>query len=207
MAKSTMTPRKEQAAKTRQEIFDTAIELFDSKGYENVSIVEICERAGVSTGAFYHHFKAKDQILMEEFLKVDGFYRELLGDISGMDDYREKLLAFTTATMRFMADMGLKRTKVTYHTQIGPDKKASYLGNPNRALYSIIEGLYREGQEKGEVRRDLSAEDLARLTIHCYRGIVYDWCLANGKFDMVKTGEEMVDMLTDGVLTKGTGSR
>jgi TetR/AcrR family fatty acid metabolism transcriptional regulator len=203
MAKSTMTPRKEQAAKTRQELFDTAIELFDSKGYENVSISDICEKAGVSTGAFYHHFKAKDQILMEEFLKADDFYRELLEEIAGMDDYREKLRAFTVSIMRFMDDMGLKMVKVTYHTQIGPDKKASYLGNEKRALYSIIEGLYREGQEKGEVRRDLSAEDLARFTIHCYRGIVYDWCLANGKFDLVKTGEEMVDFLADGLLSTG----
>jgi hypothetical protein len=118
-----------------------------------------------------------------------------------MDDYREKLRAFTTSIRRFMADMGLKMVKVTYHTQIGPDKKASYLGNENRALYSIIEGLYREGQERGEVRQDLRAEDLARFTIHCYRGIVYDWCLANGKFDLVRTGEEMVDFLTDGVLS------
>ena len=201
MENSIVTPRKEQAAKTRQEIFDTAIELFDSKGYENVSINEICEMAGVSTGAFYHHFKAKDQILMEQFLKADDFYRELLEDIAGMDDYREKLRAFTTSTMRFMVDMGLKRVKVTYHTQVGPDKKASYLGNEKRALYSIIEDLYREGQERGEVRRDLRAEDLARLTIHCFRGIVYDWCLANGTFDLVKTGEEMVDILSDGVLS------
>jgi TetR/AcrR family fatty acid metabolism transcriptional regulator len=202
MAKSTVTPRKEKAAKTRQEIFDTAMELFDSNGYENVSIVDICVKAGVSTGAFYHHFKAKDQILTEEFMKADDFYRELLEDVAGMDDYREKLRAFTTAIMKFMADMGLKIVKVTYHTQIGPDKEASYLGNEKRPLYAIIESLYREGQERGEVREDLSAEDLARLTIHCYRGIVYDWCLADGKFDMVETGERMADFLIDGVLSK-----
>ncbi len=203
MAKDTVTTRKEQAAKTRQEIFDTAIELFDSKGYENVSIIEICEKAGVSTGAFYHHFKAKDQILMEEFLKADDFYQRLLEDLAIRGDYRDKLRAFTAATMRFMADMGIKRTKVTYHTQIGPDKRASYLGNEKRALYSVVEALYREGQEKGEIRADISAGDLARLTIHCYRGIVYDWCLADGAFDLVRTGEEMVDMLADGVFSTG----
>jgi AcrR family transcriptional regulator len=202
VAKGKMTPRKEQALKTRQEIFDTAIELFDEKGYENVSINEICEKAGVSTGAFYHHFKAKDQILMEEFLKTDDFYRELIGQITGIDDSQEKLRTFTTSTMRFLADMGVKRLKVIYHTQIGPDKEASYLGNEKRDIYAIMEEIYREGQEKGEFRQDLSAEDLARLTIHCYRGIIYDWCLANGSFDLVKTGEEMIDILTNGALTR-----
>ncbi len=202
MAKSKITPRKEQALKTRQEIFDTAVELFDKKGYEKVSIKEICKKAGVSTGAFYHHFKSKDQILMEEFLKTDDFYRELVEEIAGMDDYREKLRAYTISTMRFLADMGLRRLKVTYHTQIGPDKKASYLGNERRALYSIMEALYREGQEEGEVRRDLSSDELARLAIHCFRGVIYDWCLANGSFDLVEASERMFDVLTNGALTR-----
>jgi AcrR family transcriptional regulator len=202
MVKNKITPRKEQALKTRQEIFETAVELFDKRGYEKVSINEICKKAGVSTGAFYHHFKAKDQILMEEFLKTDDFYRELAEEIAGMDDYREKLRAYTVSTMRFLSDMGLRRLKVTYHTQIGPDKKASYLGNEKRALYSIMEALYREGQEKGEIRGDLSSEELARLAIHCYRGIIYDWCLANGSFDLVEASERMFDVLTNGALTR-----
>jgi len=104
--------------------------------------------------------------------------------------------------MRFLSDMGLRRLKVTYHTQIGPDKKASYLGNEKRALYSIMEALYREGQEKGEIRGDLSSEELARLAIHCYRGIIYDWCLANGSFDLVEASERMFDVLTNGALTR-----
>ncbi|RJP27133.1 MAG: TetR/AcrR family transcriptional regulator [Actinobacteria bacterium] len=198
MPKSRMTPRKEQALKTRQEIFETAIELFDKKGYERVSINDICRQAGVSTGAFYHHFKSKDQILMEEFMKTDDFYRQEVEKVGIIDDFQEKLKVFTLSTMRFLADMGLKRLKVTYHTQIGPDKKASYLGNEKRALYSILEALYREGQERGEVRRDVSSDELARLAIHCFRGIIYDWCLANGSFDMVEASEKMFDILTRG---------
>ena len=200
MAKGKMTPRKEQALKTRQEIFDTAIELFDKRGYEKVSINDICSKAGVSTGAFYHHFSSKDQILMEEFMKTDDFYQELVKEIASIDDAQEKIRAFTTSTMRYLAGMGLKRLKVTYHTQIGPDKKASYLGNEKRVIYSILEDIYREGQDKGDFRQDLNAGDFARLTIHCYRGIIYDWCLANGSFDLVQAGEEMIEVLTSGIV-------
>lgn len=202
MTKVKMTPRKAQAAKTRQDIFETAIELFDKRGYEKVSINDICKKAGVSTGAFYHHFKSKDQILLEEFMKVDDFYQELVKEIASMDDSQEKIRAFTTSTMRYLAGMGLKLLKVTYHTQIGPDKKASYLGNEKRVIYSILEDIYREGQDKGDIRQDLNARDFARLTIHCYRGIVYDWCLANGSFDLVQTGEEMIEALIEGILAR-----
>ena len=200
MAKGSMTPRKMQAMNTRQEIFDTAIELFDKRGYERVSINDICKKAGVSTGAFYHHFRSKDQILMEEFMKIDDFYKELVNEIAGIEDSREKLQAFTAATIRALYDMGLKRLKVTYHTQIGPDKKASYLGNDRRALYSILEGLFLEGQEKGQIRKDVSADALARLAIHSYRGIIYDWCLANGSFDMIEAGEKMMELFINGAI-------
>ncbi len=202
MTKVKMTPRKEQAAKTRQEIFETAIELFDKKGYERVSINDICNKAGVSTGAFYHHFKSKDQILMEEFMKIDDYYEELAKEVAGIEDSLKKLQAFISSTLRSLNDMGLKRLKVTYHTQIGPDRKASYLGNEKRALYSILEGLFLEGQEKGQIRQDVSAEVLTRLSIHSVRGIIYDWCLANGSFDMIETGEMMMELLIKGSLAQ-----
>jgi AcrR family transcriptional regulator len=197
-----VTARKEQALKTRQLLFDTALELFDRKGYEKVSINDICKTAGVSTGAFYHHFKSKDQILAEEFQKTDAFYGELLERLAGMEDYTEKLREFGISTMRFISDMGLARLKVTYHTQIGPDKKASFLGNEKRALYTIMEALYREGQEKGILRNDMSGGELARLAIHCYRGIIYDWCLSNASFDMVEAGDKVLELLTNGTLAR-----
>jgi len=195
-----VTARTQRASKTRQQLFDTALELFDRKGYEKVSINEICRKAGVSTGAFYHHFKSKDQILMEEFMKIDDFYMELANKVSGIEDSLKRLQAFISSTMRSLDDMGLKRLKVTYHTQIGPDRKASYLGNEKRALYSILEGLFLEGQENGQIRQDMSAEVLTRLSIHCVRGIIYDWCLVNGSFDMIETGEMMMELFINGSL-------
>ncbi len=205
MAKRRMTPRKEQALMTRQRIFETAIELFDKRGYEKVSINDICRKAGVSTGAFYHHFKSKDQILMEEFKKVDDFYLELAEEVYAVQDYEEKLKRFNSSVMGMLAGLGLKRLKVTYHTQIGPNKKASYLGNEKRTVYSVLEELYREGQERGQLRPDISLEDLVQLTIHCYRGIIYDWCLANGSFDLAKASETMTDALLHGILsTRGS---
>ena len=91
MAKGRLTPRKEQAIATRLKIFDTAVELFEKKGYDRVSINDICKKAGVSTGAFYHYFKSKDQVLREKFLEIDDFTRDLMEDISDMNNAIDKL--------------------------------------------------------------------------------------------------------------------
>lgn len=49
---------------TRQEILDTALELFADQGYDKTSLREIAERVGVTKAALYYHFRSKEDILV-----------------------------------------------------------------------------------------------------------------------------------------------
>lgn len=46
-------------ARTRETLLQTAIELVRQSNYDSVGVNEICSRAGVTKGAFYHHFHSK----------------------------------------------------------------------------------------------------------------------------------------------------
>jgi AcrR family transcriptional regulator len=46
----------------RQEIVETALEMFSEKGYENTTIQDIAERMNVSPGLCYRYFKSKTEI-------------------------------------------------------------------------------------------------------------------------------------------------
>jgi len=48
---------------TIQKILDTTLELFKEKGYAQTTILDIVDKMGVSRGAFYHHFKSKEDVL------------------------------------------------------------------------------------------------------------------------------------------------
>ena len=50
---------------TRELIVRTADELFYQRGFEKTSFADIAGVVGISRGNFYHHFKAKDEILAE----------------------------------------------------------------------------------------------------------------------------------------------
>lgn len=50
-------------AATRQHIIEAADRLFYRQGFEHTSFADIAEAVGISRGNFYHHFKAKDDIL------------------------------------------------------------------------------------------------------------------------------------------------
>lgn len=47
------------AAATQQKLLETALQLVWQSNYDNVGVNEICSRAGVTKGAFYHHFQSK----------------------------------------------------------------------------------------------------------------------------------------------------
>lgn len=200
MAKKKLTPREEKGMKTRQDIYEASVALFTKRGYDNVTVDDICHKVGVTKGAFYYHFKSKDQVLREKFLDIDVFTMDLIEDISDIGDFLDKLRAHSRGVMQFIADLGLKWTKLVFHAEIGPDTKRPYLSNLKRPVYNNTASLLREGQESGLVRTDKTCEEMALMIIHCYRGLIYDWCLSNGAYDLVEASDDLVDMLSDGLL-------
>ncbi|MEM7368525.1 MAG: TetR/AcrR family transcriptional regulator [Bacteroidota bacterium] len=54
--------------KTKKEkVLEVASRLFAEQGFEKTSMANICEAANVSKGLVYHHFKSKNEILLEIF--------------------------------------------------------------------------------------------------------------------------------------------
>ena len=54
--------RRAQAAQTEQDILQAALALMRTRGFDHVSIRDICRQAGITTGAFYHHFASKEDL-------------------------------------------------------------------------------------------------------------------------------------------------
>jgi AcrR family transcriptional regulator len=55
----------QRAEETRSHILDAAGELFAEHGYDATSVADICAQAGVTKGAFYHHFESKQAVFLE----------------------------------------------------------------------------------------------------------------------------------------------
>ena len=72
------TRRKEQARQTEQAILQAAMDLSRKQSFDKVSIREICQQAGITTGAFYHHFRSKEDLLSRGFAPLDTYLEQCL---------------------------------------------------------------------------------------------------------------------------------
>ena len=54
----------QRSEETRARILEAAIKQFSVNGYNKASVDNICAQAGVSKGAFYHHFKTKQDVFL-----------------------------------------------------------------------------------------------------------------------------------------------
>ena len=57
--------KQQRADITRSQLLDAAQVCFAEKGYDATGVADICRRAGVSKGAFYHHFPSKQALFLE----------------------------------------------------------------------------------------------------------------------------------------------
>lgn len=56
--------KQSRSEETRQQIMSAAIALFCRSGYDATGVASICTQAGVSKGAFYHHFPSKKELFL-----------------------------------------------------------------------------------------------------------------------------------------------
>lgn len=86
--------QQDRAMHTKESILKAAEHLFAVQGYEATSVSMICDAAGVSKGAFYHHYKTKQSVfleLMQRWLK--GLDEQLVLINESTDDVKDGLLS------------------------------------------------------------------------------------------------------------------
>ncbi len=60
-AKQRITPRAEE---TRRKIYDAALQLFREKGFEETTMRDVAQKAGVALGAAYYYFSSKEAFVL-----------------------------------------------------------------------------------------------------------------------------------------------
>lgn len=163
--------RSQQGAETKRKLTETALTLFAQKGYNNVSIADICGKVGVTVGVFYHYFRTKSDVFMN--ISLDGNEKVKSYRFQGGTTL-EKIAELLDYYARITQDIG----RDTMSVIITPANGLMYTGNYAAKLTA---SLLEEGQEKGEIVRTATPEAQVRMIFAIVWGIICLWC--QGKTD------------------------
>ena len=173
----------------RELIVQTAFALFEEKGYDPVSISEICKTAGVSRTVFYNSFSGKEEIF-EEVLRDASKERLAAVDafMEAPSDY-ERIFALADQQQSVPLTLGPRLASVLLRLDL--ENKVDVWG-VSHTIESWLVRLTANCQQQGIIRNDASPERLTSVCIDICLQVLVQWCKQDGAFSLrAKTRECM----------------
>jgi AcrR family transcriptional regulator len=172
----------------KDSIIKESIGLFLRKGFKGTSIQHITDAIGVTKGAFYWHFKSKEELLETIIDKYDEEFLEKLYD--HMKDFRGNFLKKFREYHRYINEYAKDNGEfcvlfVTLAAEIaGSNNPAeSRIKGVYKKYLHFIESLLGLGKQEGFFSEDYSTTLNAHIVIAIHSGILLHWYMNRANID------------------------
>lgn len=192
--KPRISRRERRRAETRERIFRAALQLFAERGYMETTVEDITDAADVGKGTFFNYFPTKEHVLShygEERLQeielslerarsgresVLDVLKDLATDLAGQSSESPELIRSV-----FAANLSCAPVRAELQKRI--ERGRELLGE-----------IFVLGQQRGEIRRDLSPAELGRLIRLIFMGVTIAWAI-NPESPLRETAESVWELL------------
>ena len=194
MARKRGRPSKSEISVDSQgKIIESTIDIIREKGADRVTVRNVCARADVSIGTFYHYFRDKDDLMMY-FVRETPFSTAVLE--KPVSDISSRLCE-------------LYMILINRYLELGEDFMKSFYSTSNRSLSaymseqngSFLDGTVMQRSElelngaikAGFVRNDIDAHRVCMDVCTIVKGCVFEWCLVDGKMNIEDSLKRILD--------------
>lgn len=173
--------RKEQAQRTESAILSTALALMREDGFEAVTVRDICKKAGITTGAFYHHFRSKEELFDKGFKPLDRYIAQALENQQS-EDPAQRLEIVLRNYARFMEECGELAARYYQRRLANPDMVSL---DATRNILRVMIDCFKQAKEQGVMVLRDDAEWTANFCYRHFRGVVIDWLLCKRTYSLL----------------------
>ena len=187
---------------TRGAIISAAWKLFYEQGYDNTTVEDIVFESETSKGSFYHYFDGKDALLGTLAYVFDEKYEQLMETMPVDMDAVDALIylnreLFTMIENSVSIDL-LTRLLSTQLLARGE----KHLLDRNRYYFKLLRQIISRGREAGQLRTDISSNEILKAYAMWERALMYDWCLCDGEYSLSAYTERMTPNFLEGFRKK-----
>ncbi|MDO5861116.1 TetR/AcrR family transcriptional regulator [Methanobrevibacter sp.] len=183
---------------TKDLIVEKTLKLILEKGTIDISISEIRNCTGLTTGGIYYHFSDKSDIFeailqkyMVDYIKID--FDKIILEGSTKDKIHDTLLYILHHYINGIEIESINE-KINYNSVIllltstgyAHDEVNGMILQTGNDIKLFLTDLVEEGKRKNEIRKDFSTENIVESLHNMYMGIQYFWLsLPNNDFDFI----------------------
>jgi AcrR family transcriptional regulator len=193
-ARPRMSRRERRRAETRERIYRSALALFAERGFLETTVEDITESADVGKGTFFNYFPTKEHVLgcygEERLLEIEkslervrggkehvlSVLKDLATDLAGQSSESPDLLRSV-----FAANLSCAPVRAELQKRIHRGRE-------------LLAEIFSLGQQRGEVRRDISPTELGRLMRLIFMGVTVAWAV-NPESSLRTTAEQVWQLL------------
>jgi len=183
MSVKTEPSKQQQKSKaTKGRIFRAAKKILQEKGYEALSIKNICEEAGVSNGSFYHHFESKDDLLSYYIEEQPSINSDLLELPANADEAKTAIILVYLNYAKYCRELGVEFLS-NYYT---PKNQALNPAIRTERPYPIVtvQAYLEKAIAAGRIAPSLSIDEITTDIRMIIIGNVFEWCLRSDSTDL-----------------------
>ena len=166
----------------KQHIIDTAYGLFQQKGYDGVTVSDICAASGITKPTFYHYLKSKEELLSCFYSRLTGELAQHMLEMVVAENYWEQIWAGFAAILEWSEEFGQDLYSQLFISNLREDKGTFNVSQPlTRTMVLLME----RARKAGQIRNQSPAHELYIASIYLSIGYGVRWCIEKGSFELL----------------------
>ncbi|WP_411812792.1 TetR/AcrR family transcriptional regulator [Chryseobacterium scophthalmum] len=162
---------------TRQNILQKAFELIYTNGYQTTSVDEIIATTQVTKGAFYYHFKTKDEMglaIINERMRPtfkNTFIEPFQSDVNPLDTIYNLMHHLLMENEDLKVEYGCPASNFTQEMAPWNIEFTKALNELSLEWEKAMIDAIEKGKENGKIKSDINAKEVAVFVISGYWGV------------------------------------
>lgn len=169
---------------TREKLLDAAIELVNRHGMRFLTIRNICDEAGISTGSFYNLFDGKDDLVAYYLSNVFETYKQKAEEQAQGKTSLERIILIYRYYIECVLETGVEFITGLYSSITNPVFNFIQRDPDKEIVLDRVKEDLRAGIEKNEIKASLDIDEALLHIATIITGNIYYWCVFEGKIDL-----------------------
>jgi len=179
------------------QIMESALELIAEKGIQGLTIKNLSKKIGISEPAIYRHFENKSSILLtilDNFKQMAAMLSAIVPTV-GETAFDKISFIFSKIIQLFIESpsyVSVIFSEEIFKNDLQLKSKIVEVLNQNE---QTIENIIHTGQKNGDVRTDISSNNLALIVMGSLRFLVKQWDIKEHRENLIQEGDQLLNSL------------